>query len=96
MFKKGDLVSRNSHNNDVIFKIEKIEDDVAYLIGVDVRLCADSMLNDLVLVEENNTDDRAFYEEITKLRNFERGDYFYIPGKILHIDADILTSSVSK
>ena len=30
MFKKGDLVSRNSHNNDVIFKIEKIEDDVAY------------------------------------------------------------------
>ena len=27
MFKKGDLVSRNSHNNDVIFKIEKIEDE---------------------------------------------------------------------
>lgn len=88
MFKKGDLVSRNSHNNDVIFKIEKMEDDVAYLIGVDVRLCADSMIDDLVLVEENNTDDRFFYEEITKLRNFERGDYFYIPGKILHVDGD--------
>ena len=97
MFKVGDLVTRISHDNDVVFKIEKIIDNNAYLKGVNVRLCADSNVSDLLLVTKNETSaDERFYQEIDKLRKFERSDYFYIPGKILHVDADILTSSVSK
>ena len=89
LFKSGDLVIRISHDNDVVFKIEKITDDVAYLKGVNVRLCADSNISDLVLVEtKNNEDDKRFYEKLETIRNFERSDYFYIPGKILHLDGD--------
>lgn len=89
MFKIGDLVTRISHENDVVFKIEKIVDNVAYLKGVNVRLCADSSIDDLILVTtKENTEDRVFYEKLEKIRNFERSDYFYIPGKILHVDGD--------
>ncbi len=89
MFKVGDLVTRRSHNNDVVFKIIKIDDKIAYLKGVDVRLCADSELDDLMLESNDKTsDDRDFYKQIDDLRSFERNDYFYIPGKILHVDGD--------
>lgn len=89
MFKQGDLVTRISHGNDVVFRIEKIDDNVAILKGVNVRLCADSEISDLVLVTvKENNEDKEFYEKLEKIRNFERSDYFYIPGKILHIDGD--------
>lgn len=89
MFKVGDLVTRISHENDVIFKIEKIVDNKAFLKGINVRLCADSDVADLVLVTtKENNEDREFYEKLEKIRNFERSDYFYIPGKILHVDGD--------
>lgn len=89
MFKVGDLVTRISYSNDVIFKIEKIVDGVAHLKGINVRLCADSDVNDLVLVTtKENSSDRDFYDKLEKIRNFERSDYFYIPGKILHVDGD--------
>ena len=89
MFKQGDLVTRLSHGNDVIFKIEKIDNNIAFLKGVNVRLCADSEITDLDLVtSKENNEDREFYEKLEKIRNFERSDYFYIPGKILHIDGD--------
>lgn len=89
MFKVGDYVTRISHDNDVVFKIEKIVNDTAYLKGINVRLCADSSLSDLKLHESNNDNgDQRFYKEIEAIRNFERSDYFYIPGKILHIDGD--------
>lgn len=87
MFKVGDLVSRISHNNDVVFKIEKIEDNNVILSGIDVRLCADSDISDLVLVDNSSTDDE-FYRKINDLKKDERSDYFYIPGKILHVDGD--------
>lgn len=87
MFNIGDLVTRKSHLNDVVFKIVKIEDNVAILKGINVRLCADSPLSDLVSADKK-IDDRFFYEKISEIRNFERNDYFYIPGKILHIDGD--------
>ena len=87
MFNLGDLVTRKSYSNDVIFKIVSIKDNIAILKGINIRLCADSPLNDLVLVEEE-VDDRFFYEKISEIRKFERNDFFYIPGKILHIDGD--------
>ena len=89
MFKVGDLVTRVSHESDVVFKIDKIIDNIAYLKGVNVRLCADSDISDLVLVtSKDDNEDRDFYEKLEKIRNFERSDYFYIPGKILHVDGD--------
>ena len=51
-FKVGDLVTRKSYNNDLIFKITEINDDVCYLVGVNIRLCADSDKDDLVKYEE--------------------------------------------
>ena len=89
MFKVGDLVSRISHDNDVIFKIYKIVDGIAYLKGVNVRLCADSSLDDLILADNRYDDEeKKFYDELNSIRRFERSDYFYIPGKILHVDGD--------
>ncbi len=88
MFRIGDVVTRMSHNNDVVFKIVKIENDKAYLVGMNIRLCADSDINDLVLVDDKDSNDREFYEKLKTIRKFERNDYFYLPGKILHIDGD--------
>ena len=86
MIKVGDLVTRQSYGNDIIFRVMKIEDDVCYLKGTDVRLYADSPLEDLVLVVEKTEDD--FYEKVRNFNNLNRDDYFYLPGKILHIDGD--------
>lgn len=79
---KGSIVTRNSYNNDVIFVVTKIEGNVAYLKGTYVRLYADALLEDLVLAEA--TDD--YRPEISN-ELLERDEYFYLPGKILHIDA---------
>ena len=46
-FKVGDLVTRNSHNNDIVFKILKIEGNICELKGINVRLLVDSDINDL-------------------------------------------------
>ena len=50
----GDYVSRNSYNNDTIFKIVDIKNDVAILKGVDIRLFADSNIDDLVKCDYEN------------------------------------------
>ena len=83
--KKGDYVSRKSYNNDIIFKVLNIKDDVYYLKGHDVRLYADSFKEDLVKEEL-----REEAEEITVENEdlSDRSDFFYLPAKILHIDGD--------
>lgn len=92
LFQKGDLVTRNSYNNDIVFRIEDIVDDVAILIGLNMRLCADSKIDDLQLYEKKDDekieDDNEFIEKINSYLNLERNEYFYIPGRILHIDGD--------
>ncbi len=83
MLKKGDLVTRNKYNNDIIFKIEKIEKDIVYLKGYELRLYADAKINDLKVCnvckkkESNN-----------KLRDLDKNKFFYIPGVIVHLDTD--------
>ena len=91
-FNVGDLVTRKSHNNDTIFKIIAIEEDTVYLKGVNVRLYADSNIDDLVISDDKEKeiiekDDRKF-KNIDIFKNFNRDEYFYLPGKILHIDGD--------
>ena len=90
MFKIGDVVTRNSYNNDIIFTIIDIKDDIAYLKGIDVRLYADSSLDDLekALVNSDNNKDRNDALKIKDMLNLDRSEYFYLPGKILHIDGD--------
>ena len=87
MFNIGDYVTRNSYNNDIVFKIIGIENDMYYLKGVCVRLFADSPKNDLVLYDESDDLDK-FQPSIDEYRELNRNEYFYLPGRILHIDAD--------
>lgn len=84
--KKGDYVSRKSYNNDIIFKVINIKNDVYYLKGTDVRLYADSFLEDLIKEEIKEKKEEISTE--LQDNNSDRGDFFYLPAKILHIDGD--------
>ena len=85
-FKIGDFVTRNSYNNDLLFKIKSINNDICILEGVNIRLIADSSVTDLKPSNERE-DDSEFLNRIEDIK-IDRGDYFYLPGKILHIDSD--------
>ena len=87
MFQVGDLVTRKSYNNDIVFKIIAINGDYYFLKGVFVRLFADSSKEDLKMYIDNDEED-DFIPEIEGYRNLERNEYFYLPGRILHIDGD--------
>ena len=51
LFNIGDIVTRNSYDNDIFFEIVDINSDIAYLKGINIRLEADSDINDLVKVK---------------------------------------------
>lgn len=56
--KKGDIVSRNSYQNDILFYVEKIvktenRGKVAILKGVTIRIEADAPVDDLELPNES-------------------------------------------
>ena len=87
MFKIGDLVTRISYNHDIVFKIVDIQNNIYYLKGTNVRLSADSPEKDLVKCDENKVNDE-FLPVLEEYRTLDRNEYFYLPGKILHIDAD--------
>ncbi len=86
--KVGDYVTRKSYQHDIVFLITKIEDDIYYLTGKNIRLCADSPLKDLQKWEEKeDVEEQEFLKRI-EVDSPDRNDYFYLPGKILHLDAD--------
>lgn len=87
-FKVGDLVTRHSYNNDVVFKIIEINGNVAYLKGLNVRLCADSNVSDLKLMENAQVDDNELIDRMSSTINLDRNEFFYLPGKVLHFDGD--------
>lgn len=84
-FKIGDYVTRISHNKDVTFKIINIEDNKAYLKGLNIRLYADSPISDLEISETKEDDS---FEENIEEENLLRDSYFYLPARLLHIDSD--------
>ena len=86
MFDVGDLVTRKSYNNDIVFKIIGIDGDNYLLKGLFVRLYADSLKDDLKIYNDITVDD--FSPEIDGYRNLERNEFFYLPARILHIDQD--------
>lgn len=89
-YKIGDYVTRNSHNNDTIFIIIDKKESTYILKGVNIRLIADSDENDLKLYDQNEDveEESPFLERIKICNTLDRDDYFYLTGKILHIDAD--------
>lgn len=90
-FKIGDLVTRKSHGNDIVFEILNINYDTVVLKGIEVRLVADSGIDDLVKVVDDIDPyrcDRELTERALSALNLDRSEYFYLPGRILHIDAD--------
>ena len=92
-FDIGDLVTRKSYNNDTVFVITDIIDDIYYLKGLNIRLIADSNKEDLVKFDKIDEENKEFEERIKPDINLSRDDYFYIPGKILHIDSDIILNN---
>ena len=90
-YKIGDLVTRKSHNHDMVFMITYIDNnEVCYLKGVNIRLQADSPIEDLRLYDskEDVEQEEDFLKRASIEYSLNRDDYFYLPGKILHIDAD--------
>lgn len=87
LFNIGDMVTRKSYNNDVVFKIIDINNNIAILSGINIRLCADANLDDLVKAKDITSDDTEILNRFGE-NNLDRNEYFYLPGKILHIDAD--------
>lgn len=87
-FKLGDFVTRISHKNDIIFKIVGLEGNTVFLKGVDLRLFADSEVSDLVKVTYDDDSDKDIIDANIRDIKLDRSQYFYLPGKILHIDGD--------
>lgn len=90
-FQIGDIVSRKSYNNDILFKIIDISSNVVTLKGVDLRLYADCEVEDLKREEVKEDPikmDREIINKNLKSIDLNRDEYFYLPGKILHIDGD--------
>ena len=88
-FNEGDLVTRKSHNHDTIFTITSIDADTALLKGINIRLVADSPLDDLELYNDDDSEnEKEFLDRIKPKQVLDRNDYFYLPGKILHIDTE--------
>jgi spore coat assembly protein len=91
--KKGDIVSRNSYQNDILFYVEKIIENnrnskIAILKGITIRIEADAPIDDLEFVDETRVNKTI--TEFSKQFEFENylknnriiGQY----GKILHLD----------
>ena len=83
----GDFVTRKSYHNDIVFRVLDIRDNVCYLSGVSIRLSADSPIDDLVISDYTVEEDK-FNVEFNDYKTLDRNEYFYLPGKILHIDGD--------
>jgi len=97
--KRGDSVTRNSYNNDIIFKVDKIiisnNTKVAILKGIDVRIIADSEIGDLKLVsrqERQNSEAELKKRVKNSIKNNddERIKGIIKTGKILHLDGELL------
>ena len=78
--KVGDFVTRIKYNHDVVFKIVKIEGNIAFLKGENIRLKADAYLDDLRVC---NNEIEPLNEALELVRNSK-----FINGCVLHLDGD--------
>ena len=86
--KKGDLVTRNSYQNDTLFKVVNIKGKNCYLKGIDVRLYADCEIEDLKVATDEEQKSLKIEVQDSEDDLLIRSEFFYLPGKILHIDGD--------
>ena len=105
--KKGDIVGRKSYNKDILFVVEKIikssnTNAIAILKGLNIRIQADSDIDDLELIEKEVIDEnekrleKRFLAKIQQKDNiqgekaewFKRSNKVIYTGKILHLDGD--------
>ncbi len=100
--KKGDVVGRISYGKDILFIVEKIiktsnNNTFAILKGVNIRIKADSPIDDLELIgkEKIIENDRIFKERYEKRIKrckpkeiLSREREIIYTGKILHLDGD--------
>ena len=99
--KKGDIVSRHSYGNDIIFSVKRIiklanKKEIAILKGIDVRVEADAPLEDLKIVNkeeqkarEKELEQRIIYKiEKERLYKENRRKEVIYTGRILHLDGD--------
>ena len=86
--KKGDIVTRNSYNNDTLFKVVNVKGNTCYLKGYDVRLYADSNIDDLKIATDEEKDNLKIEVEDSNNDILDRSEFFYLPGKVLHLDGD--------
>ena len=94
MIKKGDIVTRNSYQNDILFYVEKIVNTenrgkIAILKGVTIRIEADSPIDDLMHSTQRVIDDdfNQMEEQLKLYNDFDNRSVIKY-GKILHLDGD--------
>ena len=101
--KKGDIVSRNSYGNDIIFSIKRIiklanRKEIAILKGIDVRVEADAPIEDLQKVSKETLDrcEKRLNQRIKEKgareenHNSVRAREVVMNGKILHLDGECI------
>lgn len=100
--KKGDIISRNSYENDIMFYVKKIlklanGQKIAILKGIDVRVEADAPVEDLKIVgkEEQIKREKEFEKRIINkiqkekiIEHNSRRKEIIHTGRILHLDGD--------
>ncbi len=62
-FSIGELVTRVSHNHDLLFRIASLTEDTAVVHGEDIRLVADASLDDLTHVQKRDLQKRKQKEK---------------------------------
>ena len=107
--KKGDIVARKSHNQDILFSVENIINKIAILKGITIRIVADAYIEDLVLLDTKEVDDNLRSLDVKienrinrllkigkeKPKDSEKTFQNINTGKILHLDGDKLYSEKS-
>ena len=78
--KIGDLVTRKKYNNDIVFRITNIENDLVYLTGEYLRIKADAFFEDL---KKYDGEEEKIDMDLVDVR-----DSKLIPGCVLHLDGD--------
>lgn len=80
MFYVGDKVTRKKYNHDIVFRIKRIEKDICYLSGEEIRIEVTARKDDLRIYEKDIRETSSDFI-IPKDDNM-------IYGKVLHIDGD--------
>lgn len=80
MFYVGDKVTRKKYNHDIVFRIKRIDKNICYLSGEEIRIEATAQKDDL----------RIYEKDIRETSNdfIIPKDDNMIYGKVLHIDGD--------